>query len=159
MNDIICNVAQAYRYNTELTTKEVEKTLKRGMSKVMRKLVKDAKANLRASFNNVNKRNPKFNDTLIQGVRASRVFVDKQDGSVYSFAKIKKKRDKGSGAYRLLFLEQGTGIRKTRKTHANRGSIQGKWFFKRAVESNQGAFESNMISAINEAIDKINASR
>lgn len=159
MNDIICNVEAAYRYNTDLTSKEVGKTLRRGMSKAMRKLVKEARANLRARVKNPNRKNPKFNDTLISGVRSSKVYTDKTDGSVYAFGKISKRKNSGSGVYRLLFLEAGTEVRQTRKTHANRGSVGAKWFFKDAVDANQTYFENNMISAINEAIDKINASR
>ena len=158
MNDISCNVAQAYDYNVKLTTKEVGKTLKRGMAKVMRKLIKDAKSNLRKAYKNVNKVNPKYNDTLISGVRASKVYTDPKDGSVYSYGKIKRKRNKGSGAFRLLFLEQGAFNRQTRKGY-NRGTVTGKWFFGQAVNRNESTFNQDIIKAINDAIDRINAAR
>ena len=155
-----CNVSEAYQYNTELTTKEVGKSLKKGMKKAMSLLVKDAKSNLRKSFNNVSKKNPKYNDTLISGVRSSKVYEDKKDGSVYAFGKISRRKNSGSGVFRLLFLEQGTiPNRQLRKNGANRGGITGKWFFKKAVDSNESKFNRNMIESINQAIEKINSAK
>ena len=156
---IECNVREAYKHNTELTTKEVGKSLRTGMRKAMNLLVKDAKANLRRSFNNVSKKNPKYNDTLISGVRSSKVYLDKKDGSVSAYGKISRRKNSGSGVFRLLFLEQGTQQRKLKKNGANRGQITGKWFFKSAVDSNEPKFNANMIEAINQAIDKINNSK
>ena len=158
MNDITTNVAEAYRYNYDLTVREVGKTLRTGMRKALRNLVKDTKANLRASYRNVNKQNPRYNDTLISGVRASKVYTAK-DGGVVGYVKISKRKKSGSGVYRLLFLEQGTDYRQLRRNSANRGKIEGKWFFRRAVDAGNNKFERDMIDATEAAITKINASK
>ena len=158
MNDITTNVVEAYKHNYDLTVKEVSRTLRTGMRKALSVLVKDTKANLRASVHNVSKKNPKFSDTLLSGVRASRVYLAK-NGGVVGFAKITKRKKAGSGAFRLAFLEAGTQNRQLRKNGANRGKITAKWFFKRAVDAGVNKFESNMIKAIQEAISKINASK
>lgn len=159
MNDIITNVEEAYKHNYSLTVKEVGKTLRTGMRKAINVIVKDTKKNLRVSVHGVSKKNPKYSDTLLSGVRASKVYIAKNGGAV-GFAKISRRKKAGSGAFRLLFLEQGTTPeRKLRKNGANRGGITGKWFFKSAVDSGAPKFESNMIKAINEAIDRINKSK
>lgn len=158
MNNLTTNIAQAYEHNYDLTVKEVGKTLKTGMRKALQVLVKDTKANLRASVRNVSKKNPKYSDTLLSGVRSSRVYLAK-NGGVIGFGKISRRRKADSGAFRLVFLEQGTQTRRLRKNGANRGQITGKWFFKKAVDSGSNKFEANMIKAIQEAISKINASK
>lgn len=158
MNEIVTNVVEAYKHNYDLTVKEVGKTLRTGMRKVLQAIVKDTKANLRASVNNVSKKNPKYSDTLLSGVRASKVYIAK-NGGVVGFGKISRRKSSSSGAFRLAFLEAGTQNRRLRKNGANRGKITAKWFFKRAVDAGQNKFESIMIKGIQDAISKINASK
>lgn len=114
---------------------------------------------------NSNKKNPKFNDTLQQGVRTTRVYVN-QDGTIVGKVRIDDNRQKGSGSFRLQILESGSykeGERFTKKYNgkklrkpASKGKLKGYKFFKTAMDSNEASFQSNMISEVEKAVDKIN---
>lgn len=149
----------------KLSSKEMTKALKQGLRKSLNKIKKDAQTNLRSDYNNVNKKS-KFNDTLVSGIRTSRIWENKMtDGAIVGNVRIDSNRKTGSGSYRLKFLEKGNfksqRIRKKwrgklLRKEVNTGDIKGSYFFKRAVDANSSSFNSNMRQEINKAIDKIN---
>lgn len=158
------NADEVYAKFIKLNTKEMRKALTTGLRRALAKIQKDARTNLKGDFKNTTKRNPRFTDTLASGVRVSKIWENKQSDLVGE-VKITSSRKTGSGSYRLKILEKGNfknpRIRKhwrgrTLRKPVNTGDIKGSYFFKRATESNESSFYSNMRSEINKAIDKIN---
>lgn len=160
------NADDVYTKFLKLNSKEMRKALTTGLRKALAKIQKDAKTNLKGDFKNTTKRNPRFTDTLASGIRVSRIWENKQtDSALVGVVRIDSSRKTGSGSYRLKILEKGNfknprirkrwGGKLLRKP-VNTGDIKGSYFFKRATESNESSFYSNMRSEINKAIDKIN---
>lgn len=156
---------KVYNHFQELTHKELGKALKSGLRKALRQVQKAVKTNLKSKVKNTNKKNPKFNDTLESGVRLTRVY-ENQDGTIVGKVRIDSNNKTGSGSYRLAILESGTyktpeRYAKTRngkplKKPAYRGSLEGKKFFKTAVDSIESSFNGTMVNEVNNAINKIN---
>ncbi len=161
---ITTDAKEVYEKFEQLNFTEMGKALKSGLRKALKVIQKDAKTNLKSAVNNTNKKNPKYNDTLQQDVRTSRIFVN-QDGTVVGKVRVDSNNKSGSGSFRLPILESGSykGERFTKtyngkalKKEASKGSLKPKKFFKQAMDSNEASFQSNMISEVNKAIDKIN---
>ena len=149
----------------KLTTKEMKKAIRSAIQAGQRKIVNTTKSNLRASYNGTNTQNPKYSDTLIQGVRRYKVREDKEH-EMWGTVSITPNRKTGSGSYRLRFLENGTADRyvKTRKgvtlkKLAYRGSIQPKPFFDPAVQSFYNQWPQQCQMELDKAINKINQTK
>lgn len=165
-NTVNTNADVVYEKFLKLNTKEMTRALKNGLRRSLNKIRKEAVNNLKSDFNNTTKKNPKFNDTLASGVRVSRVWENKKtNNTIHGVVRIDSNQKTGSGSYRLKFLEKGN-FKKPRirkkwrgkllRKEVNTGDIQGKFFFKRAVDNNETSFYSNMKEEINKVIDKIN---
>lgn len=155
--EITTNAKEVWDAFENFTQKEMKKAITSGLRKAAGELRKEVRSNLRKEINGATKHNPKFNDTLSQGVRITKV---KNNGSYFSvYTTIASNRKTGSGSYRLHFLEAGTVgryayIRKSGHKPAYRGSIKPYNFFDNA----KAGFNSDKIiqTEIDKAVIKIN---
>lgn len=158
------DIVQVYSEFMDFTTKEMKKAITQGIRNSGRELVKSSKQSLRKSVKNSNKKNPKYNDTLQQGVRMGKVKENK-DG-LYVHVLITSNNKTGSGSFRLHILESGSykvGKRyaKYYKGHLLKkpryiGVLKPTYFFKSANENFQSNYTNIMNSNINKAVTKIN---
>lgn len=138
----------------DLTTKELKKAIKDGIRKGINLIRSAGRRRLRAEMGKAaNHHNPKYNDTLQQGVRGTRI-VEKE-GEQYGYVTITSNRKTGSGSYRLIFFEGGTVKRFTRKGY-NRGSIRANFFFSETVNSTETQVQDVIDKGISDSIQKIN---
>lgn len=150
---ITTNADEVYNKFLELTTKEMKKALKTGVTKAANQLRTATKKTLKQAFPKSNIKG-RYNDRLIDAVRRSKVEENKQH-EISTKVHIMGNRDTGSGTFRLRFFETGTGLRKTRKGY-NRGSIKALYFFKSANSQFQQQYDRILNDEIARAIDKIN---
>jgi hypothetical protein len=98
---------QVYQKFQKLSLEEMQTATRRGLKKALKAVEKQAKINLRAKVNGVSKKNNRFQDTLLRGVRTTRVFINR-DNTLVGKVRIDSNRKAGSGSYRLPMLEKGT---------------------------------------------------
>lgn len=140
-----------------LNKRELKKAIKAGIRKGMSLLRTAGRASLRAAMGKAaTHQNPKYNDTLQQGVRNTRVI--EKGGEQYGYVTITSNRKTGSGSYRLIFFEGGTVERRTKRGY-NRGSIAAKFFFAEANDSTAGQMQDVIDKGITDAVNKINSSK
>lgn len=153
------NAVKVWRDFEKLETKEMKKALMAGLKGAANTLRKGVRNELKSSVKNANKKNQKFNDSLVQGVRVTK--VKDGHGFFYVYTTIASSRKTGSGSYRLHFLENGTQDRwaYTRKGgHAKsfRGRITPLNFFKKAESSFKPNYDRILQAEIDKAVTKIN---
>lgn len=152
---ITTNAPEEYDEFMSFTTKEIKKVIIAGIKKGLALIRTAGRASLRSAMGSAaSHHNPKYNDTLIQGVRNTRV-IDKNDGNPYGYVTITSNRKAGSGSYRLIFFEGGTVQRFTSKGY-NRGSLKALFFFSDAVSQTEGQVQTAIDNGISDAVDKIN---
>lgn len=148
------NMEEVYEKFIQLNVKEMGKALKSGIRKGLLYIRNKARARFRAKFPSGSKVNPKYQDKLVDGIRATKVQEDKKDG-YKGFVLATSNRKTGSGSYRLVFLEGGTVKRYTKKGY-NRGSITAAYFFTNTVFTEGRTYNNVVIEEINKAVDKLN---
>ena len=161
------NAPEVFQRFEDLSDKELKKYLKQGLRKVLKPIRDDARQNLRGRVNNANRRNPKYSDTLIQGVRMTKIWENKQGasaGEIVGKVRIDSTRDSGSGSFRLPIIDKGSykaGIRyqytrdKTRKPKAV-GRMKPTNFFQDIIQSKESYFYSEMRKAIDDGVNSVN---
>lgn len=133
-----------------LSFKQMNKAYREGMKKSLDPILKQTKSNLRASGIKgvskpyISKKNGRKYPSMVQGVKTSVYIGDTED----SYGKVHIMKE-----FRLKWFEKGTHLRKTSKGW-NRGSIQGKWFFKSAVEQKQNEAMKTLDENIRDSILK-----
>ena len=149
-----------------LSGKDMSKAQKRALSRAGRLLFKQAKQNVASMVPNARTSNPKYSDTLYDGVRIG----VQQDSDFRWFVKVHVlgSRSKTSGTFRLRFFEGGTVPRKTKNAYTdklgrtypagqNRGQLKAINFFSSAVSSKQSevieAIETNLLEEIQKIIN------
>lgn len=147
--DIRVDDREVIKALANLSFKSMNKAYRQGMKKSLDPIVKQTKANLRASgIKHVNKpyigKNGKKYKSMMQGIRTSIYMGDTED----SYGKIHL-----LGEFRLKFFEMGTNERHTRKGW-KRGSITPKWFFRNAVNQKGQQAVDNLDENIRESIMK-----
>lgn len=165
MTELKTNATETYTKFENLTHKELGRALRTGLRKAIKTIQGGAKAKLRATFKNVNKKNEKYDDTLESGVRTTKVY-ENIDGTLVSKVRIDSNRKSGSGSFRLQILESGNYKTKPRytKTYAGKplkkprfaGNLEGGKFFKQAMDVYGPYFNEEMESEVQKAVDKIN---
>jgi len=160
------NATEVFTRFEELTDKELKKYISAGLRKSMKEIRDRARQNLRARVNNANRRNPKFNDTLVKGVRMTRAWENKQGanaGEIAGKVRIDSNNKSGSGSYRLPIIDNGSylsGVRyqytrtKLRKPKAV-GRMKPTNFFQDVIQSDS-LFQSEMNKAIDDGLNSIN---
>lgn len=133
-----------------LSFKQMNKAYREGMKKSLDPILKQTKANLRASGIKgvskayISKKNGRKYPSMIQGVKTSVYIGNTED----SYGKVHIMKE-----FRLKWFEKGTQLRKTSKGW-NRGSIQPKWFFRNAVTQKQNEVVSTLDENIRNSIIK-----
>lgn len=130
---------------------------KRGLKKALKAVEKQAKSNLRSTVNGASRKNKRFQDTLLKGVRTTRVFTNR-DNTLVGKVRIDSNRKAGSGSYRLPMLEKGTKYRYT-KAGRYRGRITARLFFQNAMLQQGANFGNTILEEVNNAIDRINSKK
>ena len=148
------NATDVYKRFTELSIKEMKKAVTAGVRKGLAVVRNKARKTFRSIFPTGAKKNPKYHDKLIDGIRSTKV-KETGKGDIMGYVLITSNRKHGSGSYRLVFLEGGTVKRQTRRGY-NRGSIKASYFFTRSVNSTNQEYNKAMVEAIDQTIDKIN---
>ena len=149
------NADTEYEAFLGLSTKELKKAIKDGIRKGMNLIRSAGRTSLRSAMGKAaSHHSEKYSDTLIQGVRNTRIV--ERDGEQYGYTTITSNRKTGSGSFRLVFFEGGTVQRHTRKGY-NRGSIAAKFFFSEAVSQTEGQVQETIDKGITESVKKINS--
>ena len=150
----------------QLSGKEMSKAQKRALSRAGRLLFKQTKQNVASMVPKSKTPNPKYSDTLYDGVRIG----VQQDSDFRWIVKVHVlgSRGKTSGTFRLRFFEGGTVPRKTKNAYTdklgrtypagqNRGQLRAINFFSSAVSAKQSevidAIETNLLEEIQKIIN------
>lgn len=144
-----------------LSGSDIMKAQRRALSRAGRLLYKKAQQSAASSVPKVKQSNPKYSDTLYDGIRMS--VYQESDHRWYFKVHILGTRAKTSGTYRLRFFEGGTVPRKTKSGYTdklgrtypagqNRGQLKATNFFASAISGSESqvvsAIESNLIEEI-----------
>ena len=132
----------------KLTGKELVQAQKRTLARAGRLLYKQTQQNA-SSVPKVRVANPKYSDTMYDGIRMS--VQDDGDFRYWVKVHILGNRKKTSGTFRLRFFEGGTVTRKTKKGY-NRGKIKPLNFFQSAVDSTKNKVQSTLDSELSKTI-------
>jgi len=153
------NAKEVWDMFESFETKEMKKALVSGLKGAASELRKGVRKELKQSIPNSNKKNPKYNDTLAQGVRITK--VKEMKGYFQVYTTIASNRKTGSGSFRLHILEGGTTqrhayIRSSNHRPAFRGQIKPYNFFDRALATFRPQQDKIIQNEIDKAIKKIN---
>ena len=148
------NADEVYKKFLKLNTKEMARALKAGVRRGLLIIRNDARKLFRTMFPSGTVRNPKYNDTLIEGIRMTKV-KETKGHEIVGYVMATSNRKAGSGSYRLVFLEGGTVPRHTRKGYY-RGQLHPGLFFTSAVDANRSKYGQNVLQQLEKAVDKIN---
>lgn len=151
------NADQVYNSFLNLTTKEMRKALRQGVQNAANKLRGETKRVFRSALPAARRHNSKYNDTLLDAVKRSKV-EENQRGEISAKVHIMGTRNTGSGTFRARFYEKGTRQRRTRKGY-NRGSIAPLGFFATANASFGADYNNILNNEIAKAIERINNAR
>lgn len=154
---IVTNADEVYDKFLELTTKEMRKALRKGVQNAANKLRGETKKVFRSALPAARHRNTKYNDTLLDAVRRSKVEETKR-GEISAKVHIMGTRNTGSGTFRARFFEKGTKARRTRKGH-NRGAITAIGFFATANTTFNVEYDKILNGEISKAIERINRAK
>lgn len=143
-----------WEHATKEIKKETEAAVKRGIKRGLKEVQKGARLNLTSRVKGANKVKEPYYDSLVQGIRYLSPRRNKEDKSEISGAvKITSNRKKGSGSFRLVFLEMGTKDRRTKKGYY-RGALTPKYFF-RDAQISPDKVQSYIDMEMDEAIRKL----
>lgn len=164
-NGLQTNFADVFDAFCQLNNKEMNKAIKRCIVKGAKELQKEAQSNLSSSIQQSGRSRDKFNDKLQDGILLMKVggdYGDELSGGVHIMGNNKK----GSGTYRLRFLEKGTQDRYAKTFKGKQlekprflGHVNGTGFFKQARESVISRIESIYAAEIDKTIQKINQTK
>lgn len=159
------DATEVYEQFIELSISGMRKSLKSGLKKALTAVRRAAVTNLNSLVKNARKRNPKFEDTLQEGVRTTRIW-ENSNGSIVGKVLIASTRKTGSGSYRLQILEVGSYLAGERfvktykgkklKKEASRGTLQGRFYFKKTQDEKASYYQDTMNKAVEDAVNKIN---
>lgn len=147
----------------KLTSKELAKAQKRALSKAGRLLYRQTQKNA-SVVPNVRTPNPKYSDTMYDGVRMG--VMQDSDYKFWVKVHILGTRKKSSGTFRLRFFEGGTVPRKTKNAYTdslgrtypagqNRGQLKAYNFFSTALSAKQNEVVEAIKTNFDEELTKI----
>lgn len=164
---IECNFEETYKRFMELSMKNMGKCLRTGLRKALTEVRRDAVTNLKKAVKHPSKKNPKYTDTLVKGVRMTRIYQNYK-GEICGKVTIASTEKPGSGSFRLQILESGSykkgerfqTMNKTTMTKFKKprslGVLPPRYFFKKTQDTMDSYFQKTMNNAIAEAVDKTN---
>lgn len=138
---------------------EVSGIMQKAKASALRKgaavIKKQAQASLQSTGIDYNRQNTRYNDTLISGVRITKL----KDGDTIG-VHILGSRSSGSGTFRLRFFEKGTNERyaktyngKPLKKARRLGRIKSYKFFESAVVTSQTSAQNAIYEQLTKYID------
>lgn len=138
---------------------------KRALNKAGGTIKKTVKEKFKTELPAATKRNPNYNDRLIDAVRSSKV-KEKGLGELILKIHVMGNRKKGSGTFRTRFFEGGTKMRelkpgikdslgRTYKKSRSIGRIKPLYFFRDSMSSINSA-SMNMNNYLEQEINRIN---
>ena len=149
------------RYFTE---KDWIRVKKRALNKAAGKLKRDTKKAFKKALPFVVTKNPKYNDTMLDAVRSSKVKVQ-GEGQLSVAIHVMGTRKKGSGTFRARFFEGGTKDRtmpaytdslgRHYKNKRSIGQIKPLYFFRDTI-SNMNKVQPDINGVLEEEINKLN---
>lgn len=116
-----------------------------------RRLYEQTKSNIKSSFPNSTNSNPKYNDTISEGLRMR--IGKNTEYETEATVHVLGTRDKGSQTYKLRFFEGGTQDRV--KGHY-RGRIEPMYFFKSAINQVNSSVTDIMRVELEKYLAKLN---
>lgn len=149
----------------EIAPKEIDKAIRKGMRKGLQTHRKQVIQNLKSSLPKAIKRNPKYNDRLVDAVKIrAKNDRDAETGVIYGVIHTMGTRKKGSGTFRTRFFEGGTKER-YQKTYNGRplkkkrylGKLEPKYFFRQGQEGVQQTVSNEISIALVETIKRLNS--
>lgn len=156
MSEYVNNPLLYFNYKCTNLKKATDKAIRTGIRKGIKELRDLARTNLKSSVKGSTRKNPKYKDTLVSGIRSySPMRSKKNKAEITAAVKISSNRKTGSGSFRLAILEQGTfktphryattrkGVKLKKPRYT--GSLKAYQFFKKA---NQVVTESKIQSYI-----------
>lgn len=152
----IQNTDQVIKFLNDISPKYINSAVRKGIGKSQQQIQKQAKQNLKATgLRNVTKA-IKFKDSLIQGIRKTKIKTD-SEYQYYGLVLANSNRKKGSGSYRLPIIENSEGKERFRKKYSSSpgkgrtGKFIARPFFNSAVNSvDPGSLiEKQIIETIN----------
>jgi hypothetical protein len=152
--EIKTNAVEVYNKFLKLNTKEMGRALKAGVRRGLLVIRNDARKLFRVMFPAGTIRNPKYSDTLEEGIRMTKV-KESKSGEVAGYVLATSSRKSGSGSYRLVFLEGGTVPRYTRKKYY-RGQLRPALFFTTTVTADGPRYGQIVLQQLEKTVDKIN---
>lgn len=152
------NIGEVYQQFLDFNQKEMRQALRGGITNAANQLRSGTKRNVRAMLPAARNYNPRFDDTMLDAVKRSKI-IETKKGEMSTKVHIMGTRATGSGTYRLRFFEKGTRERYTRTGHHYRGRIVPLWFFRTANQVWESQYDSIMDAAMAKAIQKTNAKR
>lgn len=148
-------------------SKAVIRGRRKGMNKVATEIKKTTKQLVKSSLPKAASSNSKYSDKMIDAVRTTKYKESTLVGEAIAGVHIMGTRKTGSGTFRLRFFEAGTSERFV-KTHKRKGKngtytvkghstgkVDGKWFFKSAVNSRINEAEKIIADNIRKALENI----
>jgi len=151
------NADKVFESFLELNNKEMRKALRQGVQNAANKLRGETKKVFRSALPAARRRNAKYNDTLLDAVKRSKVEETKR-GEISAKVHIMGIRNVGSGTFRARFFEKGTTLRRTRKGY-NRGSVAPLGYFATANTTFRGEYDKILNGEISKAIERINRAK
>lgn len=149
---------------TEIAPKEIDKAIRKGMRKGLQTHRKQVIQNLKTSLPKAVKRNPMYNDRLVDAVKIrAKNDRDAESGVIIGKIHVMGTQKKGSGTYRTRFFEGGTKDR-YQKTYKGRplkkkryiGKIGPLGFFQSGAANVQGTVSSEISKELISTIDRLN---
>ena len=161
------DTSEMQKMNRWFNDKDWEKIKKRTLNKAAAHLKKDAKKSFKSVLPAATKKNPKYNDRLIDAIRSSK--VEETGLSEYTVkVHVMGNRKKGSGTYSARFFEGGTKERTMpsyvdklgRKYPKSRsiGSIEALHYFQDTI-SNLNKVKPDINGLLETEINKVNTKK
>ena len=151
------NADEVYKSFLDLNRKEMRKALRSAIGSAATKLRGNTRKLFRSALPAAKRHNPKYNDTLLDAVKRSKV-EESKNGEISAKVHIMGTRSTGSGTFRARFFEKGTKQRATRKGY-NRGTIRPLAYFSTANAAFQSEYDKTINEAIEKAVNKINQAK
>lgn len=168
-----CNLENTFNSFMNLTSKEMQKTVKKVLKKGAVQLRDQTRENFKSGIKTHD--NPHwydgkritYSDEIEDAARVGKFSNDYEDEQSIT-VHIMGSRDSGSGTYRARFLELGTRERYARKGRNRKhelislkkprylGKIQGRWYFKNAQNQIIPQLPSLFMNEIEKTVNKLN---
>lgn len=148
----IQNTDEVIKFLKETSPDEISKAVRKGIGKAENQLVKNVRQSLKQTgLKGLNKSGGRFKDSLLQGIRKSKVKQD-QEYQWYGLVLANSNRKKGSGSYRLPIIENSKEQERYRRKYKSSPKQGRTGIFKARPFFNQGVSKVDVNSIIEKSI-------